>query len=998
MKRLIFPLSAFAILLISVAASLAQDDRLTPEQALGKLTVAEGLQVKTFASDPGIVSISNLDVDHRGRVWACEAVNYRGNRGKRPEGDRILILEDTNGDGVSDKTTVFYQGTDIDIPMGLCVLGNKVIVAVSPEILLLEDTDGDDKADKKTVLLTSDATFQHDHSLHSFVFGPDGRFYGNFGNTGRRLKDAKGETLVDRSGRKIEEGGKPYWGGMVFRCDRNFANFEVLGHNFRNNYEATVDSFGGVWQSDNDDDGSLAVRLNYILEGGNYGYLDEVTGERWRVPRIGAHPFSGKRHWHQNDPGAVPNVIETGNGAPAGVTVYEGDLLPATVRDQVIFCESGGHLVWALPAKNAGAGFTAEKFDLLRSPDNNLRPIDAAVAPDGSLLVSDWYDPVVGGFRQADIERGRIYWVAPRGHKYAAPKYDFDTAAGAATALRSPNYCARYLAWTRLHALGEKAEAPLAAMLDDPNPRMRARALWLLGQIKGREAHYIDRAAQDRHPEVRIVGLRIADLLRHDTLAVIDRLAKDPSPRVRAECAVHLRHHVSPEAAKAWAALAAQHDGKDRWYLEALGIGADGKWDACLAAFAELKTDTSAEARNDLTWRSRSKTTPEALAQAVLATSDAKAAERYIRAFDFQDPAHKSEALLKIAFGKDVKPNIALEALQRLPAATLDADEKVRQHFAKLLTSGAPGTASIRLVKQLKLTGAYPSLLRIAQDDKSDRRLDAITALLDLKQHDLITATLDGKDTEAALSTARVLAQSNHPSATDMLWKFIANEKAGSQVRKDTAREWSLSTTGAAKLIELIKRGDLHEEMKQAVAGTLLTHSDANLRSHAEKLYPLAPASNAQPLPKLAELIAMTGNVQSGREVYFKKGICANCHRVGNEGQAVGPDLSSIGTKLARPALFEAILYPSAAISHDYENYTAKLKDGRTTTGVLVNRSDTEIQLRDAQGNLHTLDRAQVDSLDRLTVSLMPSNLHQLMTTQELVDLVEYLSTLKAGK
>jgi hypothetical protein len=117
MKRLIFPLSAFAILLISVAASLAQDDRLTPEQALGKLTVAEGLQVKTFASDPGIVSISNLDVDHRGRVWACEAVNYRGNRGKRPEGDRILILEDTNGDGVSDKTTVFYQGTDIDIPM-----------------------------------------------------------------------------------------------------------------------------------------------------------------------------------------------------------------------------------------------------------------------------------------------------------------------------------------------------------------------------------------------------------------------------------------------------------------------------------------------------------------------------------------------------------------------------------------------------------------------------------------------------------------------------------------------------------------------------------------------------------------------------------------------------------------------------------------------------------------------------------------------------------------
>ena len=177
--------------------------------------------------------------------------------------------------------------------MGLCVLGNKAIVAASPDIILLEDTDGDDRADNKTVLLTSDAEFQHDHSLHSLVFGPDGRFYGNFGNTGRRLKYADSKTIVDRFGNEIADQGKPYWGGMVFRCDREFTNFEVLGHNFRNNYEAAIDSFGNVWQSDNDDDGNLAVRLNYILEGGNYGYLDELTGESWRAQRIGAHSHNG---------------------------------------------------------------------------------------------------------------------------------------------------------------------------------------------------------------------------------------------------------------------------------------------------------------------------------------------------------------------------------------------------------------------------------------------------------------------------------------------------------------------------------------------------------------------------------------------------------------------------------------------------------------------------------------------------------------------------------
>ncbi len=245
------------------------------------------------------------------------------------------------------------------------------------------------------------------------------------------------------------------------------AAIEVLGHNFRNNYEATVDSFGRVWQSDNDDDSNLAVRLNYILDGGNYGYLDELTGERWRAPRIGAHPFRGKAHWHQND----------------------------------------------------------------------------------------WYDPVIGGFRQDDIERGRIYWIAPKGHKYAAPKYDFDSAEGA---LRSPNYCARYLAWMQLRKLGENAEAPLAAMLADHNPRMRARALWLLGQIPGVQGNYIQRAIGDQHPEVRVVGLRLADLTGQNPIGVINQLANDLFPRVRAVCAVHLRHHDSQAAAEAWAKLAAR--------------------------------------------------------------------------------------------------------------------------------------------------------------------------------------------------------------------------------------------------------------------------------------------------------------------------------------------------------------------------------------------------------------------------------------------------------
>ena len=140
----------------------------------------------------------------------------------------------------------------------------------------------------------------------------------------------------------------------------------------------------------------------------------------------------------------------------------------------------------------------------------------------------------------------------------------------------------------------------------------------------------------------------------------------------------------------------------------------------------------------------------------------------------------------------------------------------------------------------------------------------------------------------------------------------------------------------------------------------------------------------------------MTGDAKKGREIFFKQGQCAVCHQIGGEGKGVGPDLGHIGTKLARAALFEAILFPSAAISHNYENYIAKLDGGGSVTGVLVNQSDSEVQLRDSAANLHTLERNSLISFFRLPTSLMPANLHQLMTTQELVDLVRYLASLKA--
>ena len=282
----------------------------------------------------------------------------------------------------------------------------------------------------------------------------------------------------------------------------------------------------------------------------------------------------------------VPNLLQTGAGSPTGITVYEGTLLPKAFQNQVIHCDAGPNVCRAYPATKDGAGYKAEILNVLfGARDNWFRPSDVCVAPDGSLFVADWYDPGVGGHAQQEVDKGRIFRLAPPDVKYLVPKYDYGTADGAAEALKNPNFAVRYLAFTALEKMGKAAGPAIARLYADANPRIRARALWLWGRIEGEGPNAVGKAIKDADPDLRITGLRLARELNQDVVKVVEQLASDPDPAVRREFAIALRHSKSPEAAKLWAALAAQHDGHDRWYLEALGIGADQNWDAYLDAY-----------------------------------------------------------------------------------------------------------------------------------------------------------------------------------------------------------------------------------------------------------------------------------------------------------------------------------------------------------------------------------------------------------------------------
>ena len=630
-------------------------DRFDAEKAVLRLDVHDALQVKLFAAEPQLKSPSNIDIDHRGRVWVCEIVNYRGHKGKRPDGDRILVLEDTDHDGRADQQTVFYQGSDIDSPHGVCVLGTaddkgtQVIVSAKGQVQIFTDNDGDLKADSQRVMFTGISGQQHDHGIHAFVFGPDGKLYFNFGNEGKQIKTPEGKVVVDLAGNEVNDKRRPYQQGMVFRCNLDASEFETLAWNFRNNWELAVDSFGTIWQSDNDDDGNKAVRINYVMEFGNYGFRDEMTGAGWQQQRTGMHDEVPLRHWHLRDPGVVPNLIQTGAGSPTGILVYEGDLLPSLFHGQLIHCDAGPNIVRAYLTKPDGAGYSAEIENILHGAREQwFRPSDVCTAPDGSLIVADWFDPGVGGHGMGDLERGRVFRITPRGHSgYAVPAYDFSTAAGAVAALHSPNSATRYVAFQTLHGMGHDAEEALQEMLASPNPVFRARALWLLGRINGHGQAYVDKALADKDARVRILGLRLARQLGLDMDSIVAKLVHDDRPEIRRECAIALRGRQSDQAAELWAELAAQHDGKDRWYLEALGIGADGRWDVCLEQWrAKVGDQWNLPAGRDIVWRSRASTTPEMLAQ-LITHKDTREEEkaRYFRALDFHSGPAKEKAL-----------------------------------------------------------------------------------------------------------------------------------------------------------------------------------------------------------------------------------------------------------------------------------------------------------------------------------------------------------------
>jgi putative membrane-bound dehydrogenase-like protein len=988
---------------------LPEQEQRDAANAVSGLEVAEGLEVTLAASEPALKSLTNLDIDDRGRVWVCDVMNYRHNNNSRPEGDRILILEDITGDGVMDSVKTYYQGRDIDSAMGICVLGNEVIVSATPNIWRFVDDNGDDIPDRKEAIFTETGQPQHDHSAHSFIFGPDGKLYWNFGNTGQQVKDAEGKTVIDVHGRPVVDNGQPFFGGMPFRCDLDGSNFEVLAHNFRNNYETTVDSFGTLWQSDNDDDGNRGTRINFVMEHGNYGYSDEMTGAGWRDDRITIEEEIPLRHWHLNDPGVIPNLLQTGAGSPSGICLYEGRLLPERFWNQIIHCDPGPNVVRAYPVKPDGAGYSATIEPLVTGTgDQWFRPADVCAAPDGSLFVTDWYDPGVGGHRQGDIERGRLFRIAPPGTPYKIPSLDYSTPEGAIEALRNPNLAARYKAWVALRSMNEKAEPALLQMYnEETDPRLRARALWLLGRLNGHGSHYVTTALSDKDADIRCTAIRLARQLGMSPSIACVKAATDSSPSVRRELAVSLRFDDSPTMPAVWAKLAQQYDGKDRWYLEALGLASDLRAAECYDAWtAAVNGSSNTPAGRDIVWRVRAPKATEALISII---SDPKlpleGTNRYFRSLEYHKPEVRTEAMKKlltlaVTEGGDAlrarNDAIIVRAIERMSNYDASGDPQVQAAINRHLDRVAGTAEYLSLVKRFRPADSSQQLQAMLAGDLSDSlKVEAANLLCGLPDGpERLTQSLRVPEVAVAAQVASILGSLGNDKARDLIAEVAKDAQQPFDVRRNAVAGLAKNVPGQNLILKLARSGELAADTRLLAGGLLARSENEQVRKRAAELLPPPQQKDQQPMAPIDELAAMRGDAANGLQLFRGTATCANCHIIDKFGKEVGPDLSEIGSKLTREAMYTSILDPNAGISHNYETFIVLTDSGQTITGLKMSETSEEVTIRNAEGIDRKISTSEIEEIQKGLKSVMPENLHHLIDQKGLVDIVEYMATL----
>lgn len=926
-----------------------------PQNEPLQLYLPDDLEVNLWAESPMFYNPTNMDVDLRGRIWVTEAVNYRNFNNDatkfrhHQKGDRVIILEDSDQDGKADRSKVFVEDPDLVSPLGIAVMGKKIIVSCSPNLIVYTDEDGDDKPDKKEIFLTGFGGKDHDHSLHSVVTGPDGRWYFNTGNAGPHLvTDKAGWTL--RSG-SVYTGGSPYntknegnqrsddgkiWvGGLQLSINPDGTGLRVLSHGFRNSYETYIDSYGDMWQNDNDDQ-VVTCRVSWLMEGGNAGFFSADGTRYWSADqRPGQDMFTA--HWHQEDPGFMPAGDNTGAGSPTGVAVNEGDGLGEKYRGMLLSADAGRNVIFAYQPKPQGAGFDlGKRQNLLTSvlQDDEgyvwndarhkadlskwFRPSDVMIGTDGAMYVADWYDPVVGGHQMKDsIGYGRIYRITPKGKKLTAPKLDLSTLEGQIEAFKNPAPNVRAQAYHSLLGGGLDAIPAVQRLLESPNPYVYARTVFLLAKMLPEDIllsvlEPLISNQQDERLAVATLRALQAELYPTNFAKLCDKYTTSPNSMVRREIAIALRDLPWELKQTSLMTLIQQLDGNNPWELEAIGmaVGVDATkiWPLL------QKLNLTDAVWRKLAWRLHP---PAAVEQLSRWANEPSASA-----------AMRKEAITGLAYVQDKK---AAEAMLALSKSTLpDVAEQAKYWLA------------------FRKTNDWADLIEWQKTG------------LDLAR--------EKKMAEWKAQRAKLL------NTNIVIWD-----------RLNTAERMAKDSLGGQMLMGMLLENQLPTDLHERVVKHIFNNPSLAVRIQAGNYFKRPGSDKIWSIPAIA---ALKGQVAKGKKVF--QNACANCHRVGKMGQNIGPDLTLIKKKFDQVALLDAIVNPSGGIVFGYEAWSVSTSDGESAFGFIV-ADGQNLVIRDLLGQQHAFPANKVSKKQKQPTSVMPDPVALGLSAQDLADVSRFL-------
>ncbi len=348
------------------------------------------------------------------------------------------------------------------------------------------------------------------------------------------------------------------------------------------------------------------------------------------------------------------------------------------------------------------------------------------------------------------------------------------------------------------------------------------------------------------------------------------------------------------------------------------------------------------------------------------------------------------------ALTEEQRLNISFEALSRLEGINLEKNPQLKTAIENLLTKTRGTAQFVQIVKQLKLKNQDAGLLEVAtRNPANESGVAAIRLILANGNVDLLTNALQGSD---AIKAVEVLGNSGKKEAVPLLMEIVTDAKRDLPLRKQAVRSAAQIQEGAEQLLNLANEGTLANDLKLITSAELNNVRWEPIKTEAAKVLPLEQGKDAKPLPSMAELLKKKGNAMKGEKIFFNtETACGSCHQIKGRGMEIGPGLSEIGDKLGKEALLESILEPSAGISFGYEAHQVELKSGDETYGLIVSETDDELVMKDLKGIVARYKKSDVAKRQQMKTSIMPTGLAQTMSAQELVDLVEFLSTLRKG-